>query len=99
MAAHDARGKTRCLRRPIFYLKRDSDAAPAKGLKACSPRLLPNARLQIVKEVYALVFGEVYSLESGCAQYFNVLGPRQDRTSAYSVVLSMFMLAVLQGTL
>jgi nucleoside-diphosphate-sugar epimerase len=57
----------------------------------------PYGVTKYVGELYARVFGKVYGLEFACLRYFNVFGPRQDPTSAYSGVLSRFMLAVLQG--
>ncbi len=57
----------------------------------------PYGVTKYVGELYAHVFGRVYGLEHACVRYFNVFGPRQDPTSAYSGVLSRFMLAVLQG--
>ena len=57
----------------------------------------PYGLTKYVGELYARVFGKVYGLETACLRYFNVFGPRQDPTSAYSGVLSQFMLAVLEG--
>lgn len=57
----------------------------------------PYGVTKYVGELYARVFGKVYGLEFACLRYFNVFGPRQDPASAYSGVLSQFMLAVLQG--
>jgi UDP-glucose 4-epimerase len=48
-------------------------------------------------EVYAQVFGRVYSLENVSLRYFNVFGPRQDPDSPYSGVLSRFIAALLDG--
>jgi UDP-glucose 4-epimerase len=39
----------------------------------------------------------VYGLESVCLRYFNVFGPRQDPSSAYSGVISIFADRVLRG--
>src|ERR1700694_2765640 len=47
-------------------------------------------------EYYCNVFTGVYNLETVAIRYFNVYGPRQDPTSAYSGVLSLFMRAVLE---
>jgi UDP-glucose 4-epimerase len=46
-------------------------------------------------EYYANIFSGVYGLETVSLRYFNVYGPRQDPSSAYSGVLSLFMKAVL----
>src|SRR5271166_860722 len=57
----------------------------------------PYGLTKYVGELYARVFGKMCGLEAACLRYFNVFGPRQDPTSAYSGVLSQFMLAVLEG--
>jgi nucleoside-diphosphate-sugar epimerase len=57
----------------------------------------PYGLTKYVGELYARVFNKVCGLEFACLRYFNVFGPRQDPTSAYSGVLSQFMLAVLEG--
>lgn len=57
----------------------------------------PYGVTKYVGELYSQVFGKVYGLENVCVRYFNVFGPRQDRTSQYSGVLSRFMLALLEG--
>ena len=55
----------------------------------------PYALQKLMGEYYANIFSGVYGLETVCLRYFNVYGPRQDPTSAYSGVLSLFMTAVL----
>jgi UDP-glucose 4-epimerase len=55
----------------------------------------PYALQKLVGEYYANVFSAVYGLETVSLRYFNVYGPRQDPTSAYSGVLSIFMTSVL----
>jgi nucleoside-diphosphate-sugar epimerase len=56
----------------------------------------PYALQKLVGEYYCSVFSEVYGLETVALRYFNVYGPRQDPTSPYSGVLSVFMKAVLE---
>jgi UDP-glucose 4-epimerase len=51
---------------------------------------------KLTGEYYASVFAAVYGLETVSLRYFNVYGPRQDPTSPYSGVLSLFMKAVLE---
>jgi nucleoside-diphosphate-sugar epimerase len=51
-----------------------------------------------VGEAYGRVFQELYGLEFVSLRYFNVFGPRQDPSSAYSGVLSLFNAALLGGT-
>ena len=55
----------------------------------------PYALQKLVGEYYSSIFSEVYGLETVSLRYFNVYGPRQDPSSAYSGVLSLFMKAVL----
>ncbi len=49
-------------------------------------------------EAYGSMFQELYGLEFVALRYFNVFGPRQDPSSAYSGVLSLFNAALLCGT-
>ena len=57
----------------------------------------PYAVSKFAGEMYASVFTEVYGLETVRVRYFNVFGPRQDPTSPYSGVLSLFITALLRG--
>jgi UDP-glucose 4-epimerase len=56
----------------------------------------PYALQKLVGEYYASVFAGVYGLETVALRYFNVYGPRQDPSSPYSGVLSLFMKSVLE---
>jgi UDP-glucose 4-epimerase len=56
----------------------------------------PYALQKLVGEYYANIFSGVFGLETVALRYFNVYGPRQDPTSAYSGVLSLFMRAILE---
>ncbi|MFO8082728.1 MAG: SDR family oxidoreductase [Desulfobacterales bacterium] len=51
----------------------------------------PYAVQKITGENYAGVYHELYGLETVCLRYFNVFGPRQDPSSPYSGVISIFM--------
>jgi nucleoside-diphosphate-sugar epimerase len=55
----------------------------------------PYALQKLVGEHYCNIFANVYGLETVALRYFNVYGPRQDPSSPYSGVLSLFMRAVL----
>jgi nucleoside-diphosphate-sugar epimerase len=55
----------------------------------------PYALQKLIGEYYGSIFSGVYGLETVSLRYFNVYGPRQDPSSAYSGVLSLFMTAVL----
>jgi UDP-glucose 4-epimerase len=56
----------------------------------------PYALQKLVGEHYCSVFTNVYCIETVALRYFNVYGPRQDPSSPYSGVLSLFMKAVLE---
>jgi len=56
----------------------------------------PYALQKLVGEYYAGVFSSCYGLETVALRYFNVYGPRQDPSNAYSGVLSLFMKAALE---
>jgi len=56
----------------------------------------PYALQKLVGEYYASVFADVFALETVALRYFNVYGPRQDPSSPYSGVLSLFMKAILE---
>jgi len=51
----------------------------------------PYALQKLVGEHYCRVFAEVWGLETVALRYFNVYGPRQDPSSPYSGVLSIFL--------
>jgi UDP-glucose 4-epimerase len=56
----------------------------------------PYAAQKLMGEYYASVFHACYGLESVSLRFFNVYGPRQDPSSPYSGVLSVFMTALLE---
>jgi UDP-glucose 4-epimerase len=56
----------------------------------------PYALQKLLGEYYCAVFSGVYGLETVALRYFNVYGPRQDPSSPYSGVLSVFMKAILE---
>lgn len=51
----------------------------------------PYAVQKLAAEHYARLYEELYGVESVCLRYFNVFGPRQDPSSPYSGVISIFM--------
>src|SRR3989449_10627317 len=59
--------------------------------------LSPYGAQKLFAEIYCQVFTRAYGLETVSLRYFNVFGPRQDRTSQYSGVLPLFIPAVLEG--
>jgi len=52
---------------------------------------------KLTGEVYGQLFQRVYGLAFVALRYFNVFGPRQDPSSPYSGVLSVFNLAMISG--
>ncbi|MPY88131.1 MAG: NAD-dependent epimerase/dehydratase family protein [Luteitalea sp.] len=57
--------------------------------------LSPYALQKLVGEQYAVMFTDLYDLETVTIRYFNVYGPRQDPSSPYSGVISLFIRALL----
>jgi nucleoside-diphosphate-sugar epimerase len=56
----------------------------------------PYALQKLVGEYYCNVFSTCFGLETVALRYFNVYGPRQDPSSPYSGVLSLFMKAIVE---
>lgn len=56
----------------------------------------PYAVQKLTGEYYAHVFSECFGLETVSLRFFNVFGPRQDPSSPYSGVLSIFMTCLLE---
>jgi len=56
----------------------------------------PYAVQKLAAEYYAKVYHALYGLEAAVLRYFNVYGPRQDPSSPYSGVISVFMTKALQ---
>ena len=59
--------------------------------------LSPYALQKFVSEQYCQLFTRLYGLETVTLRYFNVFGPRQDPSSAYSGVISLFIRALREG--
>jgi len=57
----------------------------------------PYAVQKLCGELYLQSFAQVYGMETVTIRYFNVFGPRQDPTSAYSGVLAKFTMMMLEG--
>ena len=51
----------------------------------------PYAVHKLAGEHYLRVYGELFGLETAALRFFNVFGPRQDPSSPYSGVISIFM--------
>jgi nucleoside-diphosphate-sugar epimerase len=59
--------------------------------------LSPYALQKLVGEQYCQMFTRLYGLETVTIRYFNVFGPRQDPSSPYSGVISLFISALCEG--
>jgi nucleoside-diphosphate-sugar epimerase len=59
--------------------------------------LSPYALQKVVGEQYLQMFTTLYGLETVSTRYFNVFGPRQDPSSPYSGVISLFASALLEN--
>jgi UDP-glucose 4-epimerase len=57
----------------------------------------PYAVSKLAAEHYCQIFWEAFSLETVVLRYFNVFGPRQDPSSPYSGVISIFADQLSQG--
>src|SRR5688572_3795749 len=59
--------------------------------------LSPYALQKVVGEQYLQMFTRLYGLETVSIRYFNVFGPRQDPSSPYSGVISVFAKALIEN--
>ena len=59
--------------------------------------LSPYALQKLVAEQYCQMFTRLYGLQTVTTRYFNVFGPRQDPSSPYSGVISIFISALCEG--
>lgn len=67
-----------------------ANAALPNRESALPQPLSPYAAAKLAAEVMLLGYAASYGLEAVCLRYFNVYGPRQDPSSPYSGVLSIF---------
>lgn len=58
----------------------------------------PYAVQKLSNELYAGLYHDLYGIETVCLRYFNVFGPRQDPSSPYSGVISIFMMRAAEKT-
>ena len=59
--------------------------------------LSPYAVQKLTNELYAAIYYRLYGLQTVCLRYFNVFGPRQDPSSPYSGVISIFITQALKN--
>lgn len=74
----------------------DTDVLPKTESMSPRPKS-PYALQKLMGEYYGSVFASCFGLEAVALRFFNVYGPRQDPSSPYSGVLSLFMKAALTG--
>jgi nucleoside-diphosphate-sugar epimerase len=74
----------------------DTEVLPKREEMPANP-LSPYALQKFVGEQYMQLFLRLYGLETVTIRYFNVFGPRQDPSSAYSGVISVFLRALTEG--
>ena len=74
------------------------DAAALPKREDMTPHpLSPYAVGKLSGEQYVRIFSSLYGMETLTLRYFNVFGPRQDASSPYSGVISLFITAMLSG--
>ena len=74
----------------------DTPTLPKTETMPTAP-LSPYALQKLVGEQYCQMFTRLYGLETVTIRYFNVFGPRQDPSSPYSGVISLFISALCEG--
>ncbi len=74
----------------------DAATSPKREDMPTAP-LSPYALQKLVGEQYMQLFTKLYGLETVSIRYFNVFGPRQDPSSPYSGVISLFATKLLDG--
>lgn len=75
----------------------DTPTLPKTESMTPSPKS-PYAAQKLMGEYYASVFYSCFGIETVSLRFFNVYGPRQDPSSPYSGVLSLFMKHLLART-
>jgi UDP-glucose 4-epimerase len=95
VAAHEA-GVKRVVYAASSSAYGDAATSPKREDMPTGP-LSPYALQKLVGEQYMQMFTKLYGLETVSIRYFNVFGPRQDPSSPYSGVISLFATAILDG--
>jgi nucleoside-diphosphate-sugar epimerase len=95
IAARDARVK-RVVYAGSSSAYGDTPTLPKAETMSTAP-LSPYALQKLVGEQYCQMFTRLYGLETVTIRYFNVFGPRQDPSSPYSGVISLFISALCEG--
>ena len=95
MAARDAR-----VRRVVYAASSSAYGNQDQEYKTEDMRpdpLSPYGVAKLASEYYLKAFSECYGMETVSLRYFNVFGPRQDPSSMYSGVISLFITRMLAG--
>jgi nucleoside-diphosphate-sugar epimerase len=95
LASRDA-GITRLIFAGSSSVYGNSATLPKREDMPTNP-LSPYALHKLVGEQYARLFTSLYGLETVTTRYFNVFGPRQDPSSPYSGVISLFIRSLVEG--
>jgi nucleoside-diphosphate-sugar epimerase len=74
----------------------NSETLPKVETMPTAP-LSPYALQKLVAEQYCQLFTTLYGFETVTIRYFNVFGPRQDPSSPYSGVISLFISGLCEG--
>ena len=73
----------------------DADVLPKVEIMTPRPKS-PYAAQKLMGEYYASVYSSCFGLDTVSLRFFNVYGERQDPSSPYSGVISLFMTALLE---
>src|SRR5271155_4317571 len=95
IAARDAKVK-RVVYAASSSVYGDTPTLPKHEAMTPNP-ISPYAVAKLASEHYMVSFYRCYGLETVCLRYFNIFGPRQDPSSAYSGVLAKFSMQMLRG--
>jgi len=95
VAARDAKVK-RVVYAASSSVYGDTPTLPKHEAMTPNP-ISPYAVAKLASEHYMVSFYRCYGLETVCLRYFNIFGPRQDPSSAYSGVLAKFSMQMLRG--
>jgi nucleoside-diphosphate-sugar epimerase len=95
LASRDA-GVTRVVFAASSSVYGDAPTLPKHEEMPTNP-LSPYALQKVIGEQYLRMFTKLYGLETVSIRYFNVFGPRQDPSSPYSGVISVFATALLEN--
>jgi UDP-glucose 4-epimerase len=92
--------KARGVKRVVFACSAavygEDPEVPKREAMPAAP-ISPYGVEKITGEYYLQVWAKLYGVETVSLRYFNVFGPRQDPTSPYSGVISIFVKRVLEG--